>query len=205
VPWAFRPRAWLGSANTQAFAASPKTCAREPSAATAGPSIARCSSRPTAPMPNADAMLTLDLSADPLHACFSQEPVTRAEAMFDRVVVDYDAGGEVRGIVVLSASLRMVGIDVTRIPRHDDLAQAREKAACCRSTPELRHRRGTRVVGDRCSCRAGSAKLSRPADRAFVDARAPSPPTVPEPPASSVRLDPVGSPGSGPRSRYFSM
>lgn len=72
--------------------------------------------------------LTYDELTDTLYVYFSQEPVSRSEEFSERVVVDYDSRGDVRGIEILRATLGATGIDMTRIPRHEDLARAIQKA-----------------------------------------------------------------------------
>jgi len=71
---------------------------------------------------------TYDELADTLYVYFSQEPVARTEEVTDRVVVDWDIHGSVRGIEILDASRGSEGIDIDLVPRREDLVRVIQKA-----------------------------------------------------------------------------
>jgi len=72
--------------------------------------------------------LTYDELTDTLYVYFSHEPVARTDEVTERVLVDYDAHGVVRGIELLDASKGSTGIDIRALPRHEDLTRAIQKA-----------------------------------------------------------------------------
>ncbi len=63
--------------------------------------------------------LTYDESTDTLYVYFTQEPVARTNERSDRVIVDYDTTGSVRGVEILDATSGP-GIDLEGLPRQDD-------------------------------------------------------------------------------------
>ncbi len=71
--------------------------------------------------------LTYDELTDTLYVYFTQEPVARTSELSDRVIVDYDADGSVRGVEILDATSGP-GIDLAGLPRHDDFARVVRKA-----------------------------------------------------------------------------
>ena len=71
--------------------------------------------------------LTYDESTDTLYVYFTQEPVARTNELSDRVIVDYDATGSVRGVEILDATSGP-GIDLEGLPRQDDFRRVVRKA-----------------------------------------------------------------------------
>ena len=71
--------------------------------------------------------LTYDESTDTLYVYFTQEPVARTSELSERVIVDYDASGGVRGVEILDATSGP-GIDLAGLPRPDDFARVVRKA-----------------------------------------------------------------------------
>ena len=71
--------------------------------------------------------LTCDESTDTLYVYFTQEPVARTSELSERVIVDYDASGSVRGVEILDATSGP-GIDLAALPRPDDFARVIRKA-----------------------------------------------------------------------------
>jgi uncharacterized protein YuzE len=66
--------------------------------------------------------LTYDELTDTLYVYFSQEPVARTVEQEPRIIVDYDAKGDVRGIEIIGASERVTSRH-GHLPRRDDVAR----------------------------------------------------------------------------------
>ncbi len=66
--------------------------------------------------------LTYDELTDTLYIYFSHEPVARTEEASHKIVIDYDARGEVRGIEIIGASEPGTSFDGV-LPRRDDVVR----------------------------------------------------------------------------------
>ncbi|MES2209398.1 MAG: DUF2283 domain-containing protein [Chloroflexota bacterium] len=71
--------------------------------------------------------LTYDELTDTLYVYFTQEPVARTRELSERVIVDYDERGSVRGIEILDATLGPA-IEAKGLPRLDDFTRVVQKA-----------------------------------------------------------------------------
>lgn len=63
--------------------------------------------------------LTYDELTDTLYVYYSQEAVARTQEVSERIIVDYDAMGSVRGVEILDATTGP-GITADELPRPDD-------------------------------------------------------------------------------------